>query len=160
MMWQNAGKSGIDQWNWVSSPVAASQDPTAAYTRRWVPELAKLPTNNLVHRPWEATQEVLESAGVVLGETYPNRIVEDLKAERQLSVDSTLAMRRESQYANTDRGYDVITLPNGETTVLFTKKEYRIDDRGDLIKDGDKPFASAGKGSSRSRSRKQKSRKF
>ena len=26
MMWQNAGRSGIDQWNFVMSPVAASQD--------------------------------------------------------------------------------------------------------------------------------------
>ena len=150
-MWQNAGKCGIDQWNWVSSPVAASQDPTAAYTRRWVPELSGLPTANLVHRPWEATQEVLDSAGVILGETYPKRIVEDLKSERQLSVESTLVMRRDSQHANTDRGYDTITLPNGETTVVFTKKEYRIDGRGDLIKDGSKSQATAGKRSSRSR---------
>jgi len=50
MMWQNASRSGIDQWNFVMSPVAASQDPSGDYTRRWVPELAHLPTPFL-HRP-------------------------------------------------------------------------------------------------------------
>lgn len=138
MMWQNAGRSGIDQWNWVSNPQAkpASQDPTAVYTRRWVPELARLPTSSLVHRPWEAPYEVLEEAGVILGETYPKRIVEDLTTELQLSVESTLATRRASQEFNTDRGYDLIELPNGEKTVVFTKKAYRIDSHGNLIKDG------------------------
>merc|ERR1711966_213309 len=32
MMWQNAGRSGIDQWNFVMSPTAASQDATGKYT--------------------------------------------------------------------------------------------------------------------------------
>ena len=133
MMWQNAGKSGIDQWNFVLSPVTASQDPTAAYTRRWVPELAQLPTAALVHKPWEAPEEVLEQAGVVLGETYPHRVVTDLKAERRHSIASTLEMRRKSQQFNTDRGYDLIELPNGQSTVVFTKKEYRVGKDGELI---------------------------
>lgn len=137
MMWQNAGKSGTDQWNFILSPTTASQDPSGDYTRRWVPELAKLSSAALVHRPWEAMPEQLDSAGVVLGETYPHRIVDDLKAERQQSVDATLQMRRRSQENNSDRGYDLIRLPNGEKTVVFTKKEYRIDSNGQLIKDDD-----------------------
>merc|ERR1712032_1583436 len=71
--------------------------------------------------------------GIKLGDTYPHRIVLDLKAERQKSVDSTLAVCRTfaHQYKN-DRGYDLIPLPNGSKTVVFTKKEYRIvhDDDG------------------------------
>jgi deoxyribodipyrimidine photolyase len=133
MMWQNAGKSGIDQWNFVPSPVTASQDPTGAYTRKWVPELVALPTTALIHRPWLAPEEVLDQAGVILGETYPHRIVVDLKSEREISVQSTLDMRRRSQYANSDRGYDHITLPDGKRTVVFTKKEYRIDSTGEAI---------------------------
>ena len=43
MMWQNAGRSGVDQWNFVMSPENASQDPSGSYVRAWVPELAKLP---------------------------------------------------------------------------------------------------------------------
>ncbi|KAG7341974.1 photolyase [Nitzschia inconspicua] len=137
MMWQNAGKSGTDQWNFILSPTTASQDPSGNYTRRWVPELSKLSTAALVHRPWEATEEQLESAGIVLGETYPHRIIRDLKAERNRSVDATLEMRRRSQQFNSDRGYDLIHLPNGDTTVVFTKKEYRLDSNGQLFKDDD-----------------------
>ncbi len=134
MMWQNAGRSGIDQWNFVLSPKTASQDPSGEYTKKWVPELATLPTTNLLHRPWEATPEVLKEAGVILGETYPQRIVKDLKLERQTSIESTLSVRRKSQQYNSERGYDLIDLPNGQKTVVFTKKEYRIDEQGNLLK--------------------------
>ena len=133
MMWQNAGKSGVDQWNFVLSPKTASQDRTGDYTRKWVPELASLPTTALVHRPWEAPDDVLHKSGVILGETYPERIVEDLKAEREKSVSATLSMRRDSQDANNDRGYDLIVLPNGKSTAVFTKREYRIDQEGEVL---------------------------
>ena len=106
-----------------------------------MPELAKLSNANLVHRPWEATEEQLKKAGIVLGETYPHRILEDLKGEQQKSIQATLEMRRKHQEANSDRGYDMITLPNGDKTVVFTKKEYRIDSKGALLKDN-----SSGKG--------------
>lgn len=132
--WQNAGRSGIDQWNFVMSPVAASQDATSAYTRKWVPELSKLP-KSILHKPWEAPPQVLEAAGVVLGETYPNRIVSDLKAERAKSVESVLNMRRQNQEYNSDRGYDLVKLPQGKQTVVFTKKEFRIDEQGIVIRD-------------------------
>ncbi len=156
MMWQNAGRSGIDQWNFVLSPKTASQDPSGEYTKRWVPELAALPTTNLVHRPWEATAEVLEQAGVILGQTYPHRIVIDLKLERQLSIENTLAMRRKSQEYNSDRGYDLIDLPNGQKTVVFTKKEYRIDDQGNLLKQDN---SSEKKTSHRTKSNRSKKRR-
>jgi len=38
MMWQNAGRSGIDQWNFIMSPAASGE-----YTKKWCPELSKLP---------------------------------------------------------------------------------------------------------------------
>ncbi len=116
------------------SPVAASQDAGGEYTRKWCPELAALP-NSVLHKPWEASEQLLQSAGVALGETYPRRIVSDLKAERAKSVQSVLSMRRQNQQFNSDRGYDLIKLPNGKQTVVFTKKEYRIDEHGDVIKE-------------------------
>lgn len=146
MMWQNAGKSGIDQWNFILSPVTASQDPTGEYTRKWVPELSKLPTTKLVHQPWTGTEEVLEQHGVVLGENYPSRIILDLHSEREFGVQSILDMRRQAQDRNSDRGYDLIRLPNGEDTVVFTKKEYRIDENGTLL-------CGTGSSSARSKSR-------
>ncbi|CAD7941121.1 unnamed protein product [Amoebophrya sp. A120] len=40
MMWQNAGRSGIDQWNFVLNPCEGkSRDPAGVYVRRWCPEL-------------------------------------------------------------------------------------------------------------------------
>mmetsp|Transcript_12245 Transcript_12245/g.20173 ORF Transcript_12245/g.20173 Transcript_12245/m.20173 type:complete len:370 (+) Transcript_12245:215-1324(+) len=134
MMWQNAGRSGIDQWNFVMSPVAASQDSSGEYTRKWCPELSKLP-KAVLHKPWEAPAQVLHAAGVVLGETYPTRIISDLKAERSKSVEAVLKMRRANQESNSDRGYDMISLPDGKRTVVFTKKEFRIDPQGNVIKE-------------------------
>ncbi len=40
----------------------------------------------------EAPAQVLHAAGVVLGETYPTRIISDLKAERSKSVEAVLKM--------------------------------------------------------------------
>jgi len=78
---------------------------------------------------------VLQAAGVVLGKTYPTRIIIDLKAERSKSVEAVLKMRRANQESNSDRGYDMITLPDGKRTVVFTKKEFRIDPQGNVMKE-------------------------
>jgi hypothetical protein len=114
------------------SPVAASQDLSGEYTKKWVPELSKLSQPNL-HRPWDAPEEILSLASVILGETYPHRIVSDLQNEREQSVENVLNMRRDFQQFNDKKGYDIIILPSGEKTVVFTKKEYRIDSEGAVI---------------------------
>ena len=135
MMWQNAGRSGIDQWNFVMSPENASQDRTGRYTRKYVPELAGLP-NKVLHKPWLASPKELEAAGVKLGTEpgcYPTRVVSDLGAERDASVAAVLEMRRAHQHHNDPRGYDSIVLPNGNTTKVFTKEEYRISKSGSVL---------------------------
>ena len=55
-------------------PLSSPQDPSGAFTRTWVPELAELPTKYLL-APWTAPQQVLDRAGVQLGRTYPQRII-------------------------------------------------------------------------------------
>jgi len=99
MMWQKAGRSGgIDQWNFVMSPVAASQDGKGDYIRKWVPELSK-PPKKVLHKPWEAPEQVMVTAGIILGDTC-------LLSERQeKSVDSVITMRRKNQQFKSDRGY-------------------------------------------------------
>jgi len=127
------------------SPVAASQDTSGEYTKKWCPELSKLP-KSVLHKPWEAPKEVLKTAGVVLGETYPTRIISDLKAEQSKSLQAVLKMRRANQQSNNDRGYDMVTLADGKRTVVFTKKMFRIDRQGNMIKE----TASQSRGKSRS----------
>ncbi len=57
-------------------------DPNGDYIRRFVPELAHLPTKFL-YAPWEAPELVLQEAGVKLGETYPQPIVDHKEAREQ-----------------------------------------------------------------------------
>ena len=35
---------------------------------------------------------------------------------------------------NDDRGYDILTLKSGVSTKVFTKKEFRIDKKGNIIR--------------------------
>lgn len=50
-------------------------DPHGEYVRRWLPELARLPTE-WIHHPWNAPETVLQAAGIELGSNYPLPIVE------------------------------------------------------------------------------------
>lgn len=50
-------------------------DPHGEYVRRWLPELARLPTE-WIHHPWNAPESVLQAAGIELGSNYPLPIVE------------------------------------------------------------------------------------
>lgn len=139
MMWQNAGRSGIDQWNFVMSPVVASQDSTGYYTKKWVPELSRL-NKSFLHKPWEAPENLLQEADIILGETYPIRIVKDLRREKEISDKNVLTMRSKHQQFNDGRGYDLIKVANKDT-VVFTKKQFRIDREGHLIKAGLKNYS-------------------
>lgn len=66
-------------------------DPKGEYTRKYVPELTGLPDKWLFN-PWEAPKEILEAAGITLGETYPEPLV-DLKTSRQDALDAYADMK-------------------------------------------------------------------
>ncbi len=82
--WQWVAGSGADAAPYfrVFNPILQGEkfDPDGAYVSKWVPELAQLPAK-LIHQPWEATPMELAAAGVTLGKTYPEPIV-DHKAAR------------------------------------------------------------------------------
>ena len=72
----------------------------------------------------------LRQASVVLGVEYPSRLVEDLGAARATASESVRQMRRASLEWNDAGGYDLIALPDGTRTRVFTKQEYRLDASG------------------------------
>jgi deoxyribodipyrimidine photo-lyase len=77
----------------VFNPVTQSRahDPTGAYIRRWVPELARL-DDTAVHAPWMVGPLELALAGVTLGEQYPAPIVDHAGA-RVRAIDAYRAAR-------------------------------------------------------------------
>ena len=76
--WQWSAGCGADAAPYfrIFNPVlqGAKFDPAGDYVRRWVPELAGVPTES-IHSPWEAAPLELAAAGVVLGRDYPHPLV-------------------------------------------------------------------------------------
>jgi deoxyribodipyrimidine photo-lyase len=63
------------------------QDPTGAFVRRWVPELADVPDRHL-QEPW-----AYDGAGAIVGRVYPERIV-DIKASTAAAKDRIYGARK------------------------------------------------------------------
>ena len=97
--WQWTAGCGADAAPFfrVFNPVAQAQryDPNGAYLRRWLPELAGLPSRWLP-QPWSAPESVARGAGIRLGETYPHPIV-DLQMSRERALRAFERMRRQSK---------------------------------------------------------------
>lgn len=79
MGWQWTAGCGADAAPYfrVFNPILQGEkfDPEGKYVSKWVPELKLIP-KKWIHRPWEAPSQVLTDAGVVLGEDYPQPIIE------------------------------------------------------------------------------------
>ena len=96
MGWQWVAGCGNDAAPYfrIFNPVTQGEkfDPEGAYVRRWVPELAKLP-EGVIHKPFTASADVLTNAGVELGRSYPQPIVEHAAA-RQAALAAFQALRK------------------------------------------------------------------
>lgn len=96
--WQWTAGSGADAAPYfrVFNPITQGEkfDPEGDYIRRWVPEIAELPTKHL-YAPWDAPKSVLDDSGIKLGEDYPNPIVKHKHGrERALTAYETMKERR------------------------------------------------------------------
>ena len=93
--WQWVAGCGTDAAPYfrIFNPVLQGRkfDPQGAYVRRWVPELAGLPDRH-IHDPWNAPFEALASAGLTLGEQYPEPMV-DHGAARDAALEAYQAIR-------------------------------------------------------------------
>lgn len=94
--WQWVAGSGADAAPYfrIFNPVTQGEkfDKDGAYTRKFVPEISSLPDKYL-HKPWLAPENIREEAGVILGKTYPNPIV-DLAETRNQALEAYKKLRK------------------------------------------------------------------
>lgn len=86
--WQWIAGCGADAAPYfrIFNPVTQGErfDESGGYTKKYVPELANIPDKYLF-RPWEAPEDTLKKAGIILGKTYPMPIV-DVKKSRDMAL--------------------------------------------------------------------------
>ena len=96
--WQWVAGSGADAAPYfrIFNPFSQGEkfDPDGNYVRKYVPELTALP-NKYIHQPWSAPQYVLDEAGITLGETYPEPVVDHAFA-RKRALDGYETIKRKS----------------------------------------------------------------
>ena len=84
--WQWAASVGTDAQPYfrVFNPVTQAErfDPDGRYVRRWVPELAQVPTAR-IQAPWTMTRDEQVASGCRIGSDYPAPIVDHAEARRR-----------------------------------------------------------------------------
>lgn len=85
--WQWTAGTGTDAAPYfrIFNPALQAKkfDPEGAYVRRWLPELAHLPTT-FIHEPWRMERSDQIKARCVLGEDYPLPIVDHFEARERV----------------------------------------------------------------------------
>ena len=88
--WQWVAGSGADAAPYfrIFNPITQGVrfDPEGDYTKKYVPELKDLP-DKFLYNPWEAPEDILAKANVVLGENYPKPVV-NLKDSREKALEA------------------------------------------------------------------------
>ncbi len=88
--WQWVAGSGADAAPYfrIFNPITQGEkfDSGGQYTKKFVPELQKLP-NKYLFAPWDAPKDILEDAGIVLGTTYPMPMI-DIKTSRNKALEA------------------------------------------------------------------------
>ncbi|MFP4327318.1 MAG: FAD-binding domain-containing protein [Paracoccaceae bacterium] len=97
-MQMQSGTTGMNTIR-IYNPVKQGhdQDPTGAFTRRWLPELAEVP-DAFLQQPWR-----WDRAGGLLGRAYPAPVV-DLAAAARAAREAAWAVRQGTGFADTAAG--------------------------------------------------------
>ena len=99
--WQWVAGCGVDAAPYfrILNPVLQGEkfDSRGDYVRRWLPELVRLPAP-LIHRPWQAPAPELAAAGVRLGTTYPQPVVDHVVARARAMAAFEVLKRRHSAH--------------------------------------------------------------
>lgn len=94
--WQWIAGCGADAAPYfrIFNPVTQGQkfDSIGKYTRKFVPELKKIPDEYLFN-PWEAPKNILHNAGIILGKDYPKPII-DLKHSRHRALEAFSCLKQ------------------------------------------------------------------
>ncbi|CAA9588432.1 MAG: Deoxyribodipyrimidine photolyase [uncultured Thermomicrobiales bacterium] len=97
--WQWASSTGTDPQPYfrIFNPTLQGKryDPDGAFVRRWLPELARVPTRYL-HEPWTMPEAVQRESGCAIGRDYPAPIVDHARA-RALALAVYGGVRDEDQ---------------------------------------------------------------
>jgi deoxyribodipyrimidine photo-lyase len=91
-----SGVTGINTLR-IYNPVkqAQDQDPQGVFVRRWLPALQAVP-NAYLFEPWTMPPEVQQACGVIIGEHYPEPVVDHLATARY-ARETLWALRREPE---------------------------------------------------------------
>jgi deoxyribodipyrimidine photo-lyase len=100
-----SGQTGINTPR-IYNPVKQGndQDPDGSFTRRWVPELARAPLAFL-QEPWRLDRAAQAAAGLCLGASYPERIVDHLAAAREARERLTALRQKPGYRRDSDKVY-------------------------------------------------------
>jgi deoxyribodipyrimidine photo-lyase len=73
---------------------ARDQDPTGEFVRRWIPALARVPTD-FIFGPWRMPDNLQREYGCVLGRDYPVPVIDVVAAAEHAR--STMWIKRKGQ---------------------------------------------------------------
>ncbi|GAB2290634.1 Cryptochrome-1 [Dionaea muscipula] len=102
-------------------------DTNGEYVRRWLPELARLPTD-WIHHPWDAPESVLQAAGVELGSNYPLPIIGiDAAKARLLDSVSQMCLREAASRAAIENGTEEGLGDSSESTPIAFPQDLQME---------------------------------
>ncbi|XP_057973538.1 cryptochrome-1 isoform X2 [Malania oleifera] len=109
-------------------------DPNGEYVRRWLPELARLPTE-WIHHPWNAPESVLQAAGIELGSNYPLPIVEiDAAKARLQEAISEMWQQEAASRAAIENGTEEGLGDSSESTPLAFPDDIQMEENHEPVR--------------------------